>query len=316
MHSTSPVWQKFKNRQVRDLAWTLASPPLLQPARSHTASGRPVRWLNAAWCNAAFDASIDWLLMLDAHPAPFLEALTTRDGRLGYYFENLLAFWLSWEGNPLYRLVHRGLSVCSQRRTIGELDFLVEDRRSGKLQHWEVAVKFYLGTRPYGDYRHWLGPALQDRLDLKVDRLLRHQLELPFTPEGAGLLRHLSLPNPEPVCLLKGRLFYPPGADIADWAPAASNPDHLRGWWMPKEDFLIRYENDHAVQWIQLPREHWLTAIDAHVRIGDAEPAAPFVERLAQCSDNRAIAVIGLDDLHNELTRGFITPPEWPKDMK
>lgn len=314
--TTPPPWQAFNTRQVRDLAWVLASPPLLQLARTRTASGHAVRWLNLAWCDSAFQTSLQWLHELDRHPAPLLQALSGRDGRLGHYFENLLAFWLSWQGNPLYRLVYRGLAVRSQHRTIGELDFLVEDQRSGQLQHWEVAVKFYLGTRPDGQYRHWLGPALQDRLDLKVERLLRHQLELPFTLEGASLLRDLGLPQTEPVCLLKGRLFYPSGADVAAWSPTAATPGHLQGWWMPMDHFLHRYAGNGSVSWIQLPKEHWLTTIDARVSIGDAERATPFVERLAQSSDNRAIAVIGLDDQHNEITRGFITPPGWPKDAK
>lgn len=316
MNSLPPVWQSFNTLQVRDLAWVLASPPLLQPSRSHTADGHPVRWINMAWCESVLQTSLDWLHQLDREPSPLLEALAGRDGRLGHYFENLLAFWLSWEANPLYRLVYRGLRVCSKQRTIGEMDFLVEDRRSGALQHWEVAVKFYLGTHPGGDYRHWVGPALQDRLDLKVERLLRHQMQLPFTPEGEGLLRHLGLPRPTPVCLLKGRLFYPPDATPDAWAPAASNPHHLRGWWMTRNDFLKRFAGDAEVAWIPLPKSHWLTSVDGRVSIGDAERAPSLIERLAQCTDNRAIAVIGLDDQHNELTRGFITPPGWPEDTE
>jgi hypothetical protein len=314
MPSSSPIWQSFTTQQVRDLAWVLASPPLLQPTRSRTLSGRPVHWLSQHWGETALQVSMDWLHNLDRNPAPLLTALTDRDGRLGHYFENLLAYWLYWNANPLYRLVHHGLAICSQRRTIGELDFLVEDRRSGKLQHWEVAVKFYLGTQPGGDYHHWLGPALHDRLDLKVDRLLRHQLELPFTNEGAGLLRHLDLAEPESVCLLKGRLFYPAHADTSTWAPAAAGPHHLQGWWMSQAHFLERYRKDAAVRWIALPREHWLTTIDKHVRIGDGEYAPALIERLTQSTDNRAIAVIGLNTKHIEVTRGFITPSGWPKE--
>lgn len=318
MSSPLPVWQSFSTPQVRDLAWVLASPPLLNPSRSRTASGRPVHWLSASWCNAMFDASRNWLCALDRAPQPLLNALAGRDGRLGRHFENLLGFWLEWQENPFYRLVHRGLAICSHRRTLGELDFLVEDRRSGRLQHWEVAVKFYLGTAPGGDYRHWLGPALKDRLDLKVERLLHHQLDLPVIPEGAGLIRHLSLPVPDPVCLLKGRLFYPPDADASTWAPAGASPDHLTGWWMSGATFLQRYASQPELKWVHLPREHWLTTLDDRVTIGDPQGAEAFVERLAQSPDNRAVAVIGIDASpganHTEITRGFITPPGWPKD--
>lgn len=318
MSSPLPAWQSFVTPQVRDLAWVLASPPLLSPARSRTATGRPVHWLNASWCTAMYEASHDWLRSLDNTPEPLLAALADRDSRLGRYFENLIGFWLAWPENPFYRLVQRSLAICSQHRTLGELDFLVEDRRSGRLQHWEVAVKFYLGTVPGGDYRHWLGPALHDRLDLKVDRLLHHQLDLPVTAEGAGLMRQLHLPRPDTVCLLKGRLFYPPDADIGQWAPTGACLDHPTGWWMSGEAFRQRYAVHTDVKWLPLPRESWLTQLDARVRIGDALTAEALVETLLQSTDNRAIAVIGIDTPHGslptEITRGFITPPGWPKD--
>lgn len=318
MSFPAPVWQSFSTPQVRDLAWVLGSPPVLNPARSRTASGRPVHWLNVTWCSAMLEASHSWLCELDRAPAPLLSALSDRDSRLGRYFENLLGFWLAWPENPFYRLVHRGLAVCSQRRTLGELDFLVEDLRSGRLQHWEVAVKFYLGTACGGDYHHWLGPALKDRLDLKVQRLLHHQLDLVVTPEGAGLMRYLNLPPPDPVCLLKGRLFYPPDADRRTWAPTGASPDHLAGWWMSADDFLTRYGARPDLQWVRLPREHWLTTLDDRVTIRDPQGAAAFVERLIQSPDNRAVAVVGIAATpganHTEITRGFITPPGWPKD--
>jgi hypothetical protein len=304
-------WRRWRQAAVRDLAWVLASPPLLAPSRQQLASGVRVRWLNSAWSERAFQASTDWLQALDRHPAPLLEALSRRrDPRLGSYFETLLAFWLAWPGNPLYRLVAHNLPVRARNLTLGELDFLVEDRLGGGLQHWEVAVKFYLGVAPGGALENWIGPGRQDRLDLKVRRLLDHQLTLPSRPEGSGLLRHLGLPTPAPVCLLKGRLFYPPGVSRTDWAPAAAEPGHLQGWWQAPVDFLAR--QDPALQWLVLPKANWLTEVDgAGVPIGDARYAADFIELQQQSVDNRPLAVVGLRE-GREVSRGFITPPGWP----
>lgn len=321
------MWERWRHGAVRDLAWVLASPPLLRP------SDKGLRWLNTAWGERAFRASEDWLAALDRHPAPLLDSLSRRnDHRLGSHFEGLLAFWLAWPGNPLYRLVGHNLAVRSNNRTLGELDFLVEERQSGELQHWEVAVKFYLGVAPGGDHADWIGPGLKDRLDLKVDRLTGHQLGLSRRPEGAGLLRHLGLPAPAPVCLLKGRLFYPATLSAAEraqhWAPRAANPGHLQGWWMSQEDFLRHYA-DSPLRWIRLPKQHWLTRVAADtntVPIRDAQSAGDFMTALRQSGDNRAAAVIGLsgnDDgfpgshareaRFREATRGFITPADWPQ---
>ncbi len=312
-NSTSPSLFPWQHAAVRDLAWVLASPPLLQPP----ANG--VSWLDAGWCKHAYAASEEWLVALDHCPVPLLATLEQRkDQRLGSYFEGLLAFWLAWPENPLYRLVGQNLAVRDGKRTQGELDFLVQDRQSGELQHWEVAVKFYLGTASGGAHANWQGPGLKDRLDLKVDHLLQHQLTLGTQPETLRLLRQLGLPAypPTPACLLKGRLFYPPDVDQADWAPQHATPDHLTGWWMPWDDFLVHY-GDSELRWIPLPREHWLTPVAADagaVPIRDAQTAAAFIETLRQSADNRAAAVIGLSGTEpcREVTRGFVTPSDWP----
>lgn len=306
-------WRRWRHAVVRDLAWVLASPPLLQPGNS------VAQWLDAAWGERAWAASRDWLATLDRDPTPLLATLARRQGRLGTYFESLLAFWLGWPGNPLYRLVAHGLPVRQRNRTIGELDFLVEDRGNGRLQHWEVAVKFYLGVAPGGDHRAWIGPGLRDRLDLKVERLLTHQLQLARGPEAGRLLEELGLPPPEPVCLLRGRLFYPPAAELARWAPVGAATGHLRGWWMTEADFL-RYYADSELRWIRLPREHWLAPVDLSglegtVLIGEPEAAFPFIETLRASPDNRAAAVVGLLQ-GQEVSRGFITPPGWPAELQ
>lgn len=309
--SDESAWRQWRHPLVRDLAWVLASPPLLAPADPDAL------WLEAAWGQRAYAASHDWLAALDRDPAPLQQALARRPGRLGSYFESLLDCWLAWPGNPLYRRLYHGLPVRLGKRTLGEFDFLVEERASGEIQHWEVAVKFYLGIAPGGSAASWVGPGQQDRLDLKLDRLRRHQLPLATLPEARGLLSALQLPAPRPVCLLRGRFFYPADACLADWTPADAAPGHLKGWWMPAAAFLQRFA-DPGIEWIRLPREHWLAPVDLDtgddpVRIGDPQAAATLVEAWRAAADNRAAAVVGLAH-GRELTRGFITPDTWPRN--
>lgn len=335
-------WRHWQHAAVRDMAWVLASAPLLAPAQQ---GKNTIRWLDTAWADRVYLTSEKWLAALDLDPTPLLHALAQdNDHRLGSYFESLLAFWLSWPANPLYRLIAHGLAIRSDSRTLGELDFLVQDRHSGEIQHWEVAVKFYLGIRAGRAMKNWIGPGMRDRLDLKVRHLLDHQLPLASTPVAAQLIHEMGLAAPVPVCLLKGRLFYPPDADRKTWAPTSASPDHPSGWWMPQADFLEQYGSS-TLRWIRLPKENWMTPVQADatasqlykstkkppVTISDALNAHDFIESLQQSPDNRAIAVIGLlpdtthgeqaystnahalDKLnHQEATRGFICPPLWP----
>lgn len=319
------AWLRWRHPVVRDLAWVLGSPPLLRASRSAAADSP--RWLDAAWCRHTLQASTDWLTGLDADPAPLLAHLAhEHDHRLGSHFESLLAFWLAWPDNPAYQLIARNLAVREAGRTLGELDFLVRDRHSGVLQHWEVAVKFFLGVRPGGDASAWIGPGLRDRLDLKLARLRTHQLRLCRIPSARAQLQAMGLETPQPVCLVKGRLFYPAGVDAVAWAPGDAAPDHLQGWWQDADGLRARWQDD-SLRWIRLPKANWMTEVMPDAAADLANAALPLDALLAtlaaeQCHAASSAAthtagarvascVIGLDR-GREVTRGFVVPEGWP----
>lgn len=308
-------WLRWRHADVRDLAWVLGSPPLLCPRDTHGEQAGAPRWLDQAWCDRAVAVSQAWLARLDRDPEPLQAHLAReRDHRLGSHFESLLAFWLGWPDNPLCQLVARNLPVRVDGRTLGEFDFLVRDRANGELQHWEVAVKFFLGVQSGGQARHWIGPGLRDRLDLKLDRLRTHQLRLGSSPAGRRLLAEHGLTPARPVCLVKGRLFHPAHAEGAGWAPRDAAPGHLRGWWTDHAGFLARWEAA-GLTWLRLPKANWMTAV-----LADAEgilPAPPqdihaLLAGLPAAGARSAICVIGLRD-GREVTRGFVVPAGWPE---
>lgn len=306
----------WQHAMVRDMDWILSSPPLLTPHSSNDTT--PIHWVTQDECERMRAVSQQWLLDLDNNPAPLQRLLNaSRDHRLGHYFETLLAFWLAWPENPLYRLIARNLPIRDGKRTVGEMDFLVQARETGEFQHWEVAVKFYLGVAAGGDYASWQGPGLKDRLDIKVDHLLQHQLKLGESRLAQKTFQTIGLPAclPQPVCFLKGRLFYPMKATVADWAPRHANPQHLTGWWLTFDDFVTRY-NMTPLRWLLLPREHWLSTLESDTVLNQVPlTAEQLVQPLQNEADPRAIAVIGVaqntDASFQEVTRGFITPPQW-----
>lgn len=310
--TTAAPWLRWRHQAVRDLAWAVGSPPLLRPADSRESGDGP-RWLDQVWCDQTLSTSQDWLTALDHDPTDLLAHLAhEQDHRLGSHFESLLAFWLSWPGNPHYELVERNLPVRDNGRTLGEFDFLVRERGRGELQHWEVAVKFFLGVQPGGQARHWIGPGLRDRLDLKLERLRSHQLRLGNSPAGRRLLAERGLNGVRPVCLVKGCLFYPAGAEHLLWSPRDAAPGHLRGWWQDHASLLARW-GDAGLDWLHLPKANWMTAVRP---APDAEPLAPpqdihaLLAGLPQDGLRSAICVIGLRD-GCEVTRGFVVPPGW-----
>lgn len=315
-------YSRWQHRAVRDLAWTLLSPPLL-----HAAPGMPATcWPNQSWCRQVYTDYLPRLTALDRNPAPLLDALAQRRShRLGSHFEALLQFWLSDPANERYRLMAAALPLREQGITLGELDFLVQDIASGDFQHWEVAVKFYLGTAAGDSHDHWVGPGGRDRLDIKVNRLLQHQLVMAEHPAARAPLQALGIAQCTPVCLLKGRLFYPQEAlDIpanngrADWSPRHANPGHLHGWWLEPSAFIEHF-SPCALRWLPLSRQHWLSPV--HIRdLADSSPAVTIgepktpkalLQEWPAAFDNRPLAVVGLTPAGTEATRGFVCPEAW-----
>jgi hypothetical protein len=215
----------YHNHIVRDLAWAIASPPLLHPGQT------ACRWYSDDWYKDLYTTSESWLKQLDKSPDVLQERLDSqKDRRLGRYFETLWAFWL--ENNPRFDVIAHNLPLREAGRTLGELDFLVHDKSSGQNLHWEVAVKFYLGVGDTRLHCNWHGPGKKDRLDRKVEHLCNRQSVIYQRPEVQEMITAMGYRVDTCGVILKGRLFYPHAHDEEASVPVDANPCHLRSYWL------------------------------------------------------------------------------------
>lgn len=300
---------RWRSPIVRDLAWCIGSPPLAGKLDdAHI-------WPDDAWCElqlAGFEKELD---ALDAG-ACFTRSDFERSGdrRLGAWFEFLIAQWL--ERDDRYELVARNVAVRRDLprggcETLGELDLVVRNLEQNITEHWEVAVKFYLGVPGVKPAHQWVGPGQKDRLDLKLARVCDHQLPLSSTPGARALLKEKDVVIDRSRAVLKGRLFYPLAPDIAP--PASAAPGHLQGWWARTDDFANRFAQCRW-RWRQLSRLEWLAPVAA---TGSAETDALSFDEFAASDGirrpSRPRMVVALAD-GNEVSRGFVVPDTWGKD--
>ena len=235
----------FRHRIVRDLAWVIASPPLV----SGDING--VHWWHEEDCLWEYRDCLDALLELDADPSPLQSEIDTlRSHALGHRFECLVDYWLTI--SPNYSRVARNIQLNEERRTIGELDFLIRDLHSDEFIHLEVAVKFYMGFINGTEMSCWYGNNLHDRLDKKFGRLSDFQTQLsqlhPDKIPGVVDRRY---------CWLKGRLFYPESTAMA--APDGCAASHLRGVWGESVDAHLA-ASDGRLQAHAIGKSGWLSA--------------------------------------------------------
>ncbi len=307
-HLLDELLQRLRQPAVRDQAWVLLSPALLSDTQlplRHPLAASP--WAHTPGLLA------DWLLALEDDPAPLLQDLAQlRNPRLGAYYERLWQFALRQA--PGIRLLAANLAIREGGHTLGELDLLLEDANG--IQHLELAVKFYLGPAR-GDSRDpasWLGPGREDRLDLKLEHLRRHQLPLSTRQQARPALRELGVERLQAGFWLGGYLFHPWPAEGPP--PNGANPQHARGRWLTRQQWPAYRAALAEYVWQPLARHAWLAPaclettecwqpeqFDAWLAHWPANAPPPLLAGLQQQADGS----------WHERERLFLVETQWPQ---
>ncbi|MCG6540118.1 DUF1853 family protein [Pseudomonas sp. KSR10] len=292
--------------QVRDLAWVLMSPPLL----SDTPAPQRHPFAASRWASHPGELA-DWLLSHDGQPT-VLEAWLAQHSirRLGLYYERLWQFALGQA--PDVELLVANLPIRQGGHTLGELDLILHDAEG--VHHVELAVKFYLGLEA-GDRRrhdHWLGPGSHDRLDIKLQRLCEHQLQLSSSAAAKALLAELTCSEIDSALWLGGYLFQPWSSGCEP--PAGAHPLHLDGHWLRQRDWVNATVADGATRWQPLRRQAWLAPAQLD---GSQSWSAEEIERwIAEVNGKQARLMARLeqdtDGRWVERERLFVVPDSWP----
>ena len=252
----------FNHRIVRDLAWALLSPPLLQQLNVNT---NEPSLLSNDYLDPP-EAINQWLADLDQSPDTLIEYIRLRSQvRIGIYFEQLIGFY--FKHYPRFELLHQNLQVQGKKNTLGEFDFIVFDKNTQRVFHIEAAVKFYLGNFDtqavpnnidYYDWHHWIGPNKKDSMSLKMHSMLNKQLKLGQTKAAQELLakNNIDAENLTTRVLLRGRFFY---HNNQQQSPQFSNPLCCNYCWQHITEFMNKDSNEY--NYFILPRSHWLSPI-------------------------------------------------------
>ncbi len=232
----------------RDLAWIADAPPLLD------AGAMPMLdpLVGSLWRSDP-EQLLYALRQLDNDPVRLAQLIgPSKDFRLGSYYERLWRAMLSMA--PDVEVLAHNVAIRQAQRSIGELD-LVLKMADGSVTHLELAIKFYLGRAECGGsaarspQHAWWGPDPRDRLDIKVDRMINHQL--PMATRHSQLLT--GLPGIDRSCAwLQGCLFHPAEPTMPAAEQAYVTP--CRHTWRYRGEV----HEGSLEGWIALPHKRWL----------------------------------------------------------
>ena len=276
------------DRNLHDLAWCLSSAPLISP--------RDEQWREPDWFNRV------------SLPGEFAPP-ESDSYKLGIRFEDIICSWI--EATSELELLARNLPVHDGDRTLGEFDVIV--RHEDKIEHWELAVKFYLGLGDHLQMEDWYGPDPRDTLKSKISRMKEHQLKLSEQPAAQTLLREKGWEISQTRAFVKGRLFHPYNAyrhRELDY-PIDVNENHEKGWWLTDTGFELQEDLKDGIFTI-LEKPFWLAPMTRdleYVVMSHAE----ILRYLSQKNQHGGgtLHVARLDGDLNELSRGFIVLNRW-----
>ncbi len=115
--------------------------------------------------------------------------------RAEYYFK----FCVDQSSN--YDCLLSNIQIFKGKTTLGELDFIIQHKKSRRVFHIELVYKFYiydptkkvasqknLIQKEKNELSHYAGPNRRDYLLKKINRLKAHQLPLLYRPETKSIL--------------------------------------------------------------------------------------------------------------------------------
>ena len=98
--------------------------------------------------------------------------------RLGHLVEKIVSELIKSSTN--YNVIYENIQVIEDKKTIGEIDFIIQNIITRQLIHMELAYKFYLFDPNISSefLQNWIGPNRNDSLIEKIEKLKRKQFPL------------------------------------------------------------------------------------------------------------------------------------------
>lgn len=273
---------KFKNRCVKDLYWLLFSKC---PINNHHPLLKDLPFFPKDVIEAWRLNSANYFIQLDQNPDELSQFLNRpKNKRLGFYAEALLSFF--FQTFPDIELLFQNHQVIEQKRTIGEVDFII--KWNDRIIHLECAVKFYLydQSKDVNDLHSWIGPACKDDLGRKMNKILQHQLPMINSLKKEEILKSHKV---ESYLFLRGKLFV---------------NRHTRCNWIEAEALgKYRYLNEliDTSDYCLIPKPYWLaTQIEKSFKDAGESINSESLKRRAEMVLKNGEGLL------------FVTPKGWP----
>jgi hypothetical protein len=129
--------------------------------------------------------------------------------RLGHLAEKVVSGLIEHSKN--FKIVYENIQIIENGKTIGELDFILEEIKSRRLLHLELAYKFYLfdPSLSNDEINCWIGPNRNDCLHEKLNKLKEKQFPLLHSRLAKSALKNIEIKEVKQYLCLLASLYVP-----------------------------------------------------------------------------------------------------------
>ena len=231
----------------RDLAYLLNAPCLLTScdAFSTVDTQTVQRW---------FQQYKGWIQNDASEPRRLLDFVNTpRQYKLGLYAEDLFLHFL--ENQTEFELIVHDQQIFNDKQCIGSMDFIIRTPE-GIVEHWEMAIKFFLQRLPTSDWADFVGPSHVDSMHRKLTKMVGRQLKLSQRPEAISYFEANNIPIPTKHKVFSvGRFFKGYGERFV--APEGCDSNQPTGQWIRRSDFIELFKDTNTL-WKVRPHPWWI----------------------------------------------------------
>ena len=129
--------------------------------------------------------------------------------RLGHLVERIVAELINSSNN--FKILYENTQIIEGKTTIGEIDFIIENKKTKQTIHLELAYKFYLldPTISSDTINNWIGPNRNDSLKQKIEKLNSKQFPLLHHKSAESFFPKINIEKTSSSLCLLASLFIP-----------------------------------------------------------------------------------------------------------
>lgn len=299
---------------VNDLAWSIASPPLMDEST--------YGWLfpSETWYKNQLDLQTDWLLALDQEPdALYHHVKQKQPNNPNAYFQTLIDFWLN--NQSAFKVLAKNYPISIHGKLLKTLDFVLQETtRKQRYFHWDVSLRTYLSRSNLSDWSDWFNLAGDKRLDKTISEMVHKQSQLRTAGETESCFSQFSDSEFDAKIIIKGLFFYP-YTDFAKQqlnAPYQTAKNHLTGWWVQQPEMENLFIDD-TKKWCF--SNYFLSLAPLLNPLANEPLSSRQMQAKALSHFNNNSTPLFLYELckqqeWSECSRGIIVSSNWPKPIE